>query len=113
MYAGRFEQRPVANDGCLFMIHAHSQALVRELFTVHKQRIIVDVIMLKFVRVAVQRTVKICFLNHGKQQTLRNGTQDGVVYEQGFGSSRECERLEFDSRQVIARETPLFFSVTV
>ena len=69
--------------------------------------------MLKFVWIAVQRTVKIYILNHGEQQTFRDGTQDGVVYGQRFRSGREYERLEFDSRQVIARENPLFFSVAV
>jgi len=69
--------------------------------------------MLKFVRVAVQQPVKICVLNHGEQQKFRDGTQDGVVYGQGFRSGCECESLEFDSRQVIARELPLFFSVAV
>jgi len=67
MYARLLEKRPVAQ--CLFMIHAQSQALVRELFTVHKQRKIAGVIMLKFGRVTVQQTVKICVLNHGEQQT--------------------------------------------
>ena len=55
--------------------------------------------MLKYLRVAVKRTVKICVLNHGEQETFRDGTQDGVVCKQGFRSGRECERLEFDSRQ--------------
>ena len=66
--------------------------------------------MLKFVRIAVQRTYEICILNHGKQQMFRDGTQDDVVYRQGFRSGRECERLEFDCRQGIARENPLLFS---
>ena len=35
--------------------------------------------MLKILRVAVQRTVKFRNLNHGEQQTFRDGTQDGVV----------------------------------
>jgi len=87
--------------------------LVRELITVHKHRKFADVVMLKFLGVAVQRTVKVCILNHLEQQTFRCGTPDGVVYGQGFLSGSECERLEFDSRQVIARETPLFFSVAV
>ena len=69
--------------------------------------------MLKFVRVAVQLTLKICILNHGEQQTFPDGTEDGVFYEQGFRSGRECNRLVFDSRQDVARETPLFFSVAV
>jgi len=56
MYAGRLEQGPVAHDGRLCMIHAQSNALVRELFTVPKQRKIADVVRLKFVRFAVQRT---------------------------------------------------------
>ena len=65
--------------------------------------------MLKFLRVAVQLTVKICVLNHGEQQTFRDGTKDGIVYGQGFRFGRECERLEFDSRQVRERETPPVF----
>jgi len=69
--------------------------------------------MLKFVRVAVQRTVKICILNPGEQQMFWDGTQDGVVYRQGFRTGRECERLGFDSRQLITRETPPVFSVAV
>ena len=48
MYAGRLEQLPVAHDGRIFTIRAHSQALFREIFTVYKQRKIADVIMLKF-----------------------------------------------------------------
>jgi len=100
-YAGSLEERPVAHDGILFMIHAQSQAFLRELFTVHKERKIADV-MLKFLRVAVQRTVKICILNHGE------GTQDGFVNREGFRSGRECERLEFDSCQVIGRKTARF-----
>jgi len=65
--------------------------------------------MLKFVRVAVQRTVNICVINHGEQLTFRDGTQDGFVFEQGFRSGRECECLVFDPRQFIARETPPVF----
>ena len=38
--------------------------------------------MLKFVRVEVHRTDKIFVLDHGEQQTFRDGTQDGVVYRQ-------------------------------
>jgi len=79
MYAGRLEKRPVAHHGNLFMIHAQRYALVMELITVHKQRKIADVVMLKFVRVAVQRTDKIGVLNHGEQETFRNGTLYGVV----------------------------------
>ena len=33
--------------------------------------------MLKFVRVAVQRTVKMSVLNHG-EQTFRDGTKEGL-----------------------------------
>ena len=62
--------------------------------------------MLKFVRVVVQRTDKICVLNHGEQQTFRDGTQDVFVYRQGFRSGGESERLEFDTRQDISRKTP-------
>ena len=63
--------------------------------------------MLKFVRVAVQRTYKFCIHNHDEQETFRDGTQYGVVYRQGFRSGHETESLDFDSRQVIARETSL------
>ena len=80
MYAGSLEQHPVAYDGRLFMIHAQSYALVKELFIVHKQRKIADILMLKFVRIAATRTVKICVLNNGEQQTFRDGTQDDVDY---------------------------------
>ena len=59
--------------------------------------------MLKFVRVAVQRTVEICIIINGEQQTFRDVTQDGVVYRQGFRSGRECESLQIDFCQVIAR----------
>jgi len=97
MYAERLQQRTVGHDGRLFMIHAQSYALVKELFIVHKQRKIADILMLKFVRIAATRTVKICVLNNGEQQTFRDGTQDGVIYGQGFRSDRECERGEFDS----------------
>ena len=38
MYAGRLEKRPVIHDGRLFMIHAQSWALVREMFTVQIER---------------------------------------------------------------------------
>jgi len=55
-YAGHLEKHPVAHDGIFFIIYAQSLSLVRELFTVHKQRNITDVLMLKFVRVAVKRT---------------------------------------------------------
>ena len=65
--------------------------------------------MLKFVRVAVQRTYEICVLNHGEQQTFRDGTQDGIFYRQGFRSGSEYERLDFASRQVIPCETPPAF----
>ena len=106
MYAGRLQQRTVAHDGRLFMIHAQSYALVKELFIVHKQRKIADILMLKFVRVAATRTIKICVLNNGEQQTFRDGTQEGVAYGKEFRSGRECKRLEFDSRQVLAREAP-------
>ena len=37
---------------------------------------------------------------------FRDGNQGDVVYRQGIRSGRECERLEFHSRQVIAREIP-------
>jgi len=36
--------------------------------------------MLKFARFAPQRTYEICVLNHGEQQTFRDGTQHSVVY---------------------------------
>ena len=109
MCAGRFEQRPVDHNGRLFMIHAQSFSLLRELFTFHKKRKIAGVRMPKFVRVAVQRTVKISILNHGEQQTFRDGNQDGVVCGQEFRSGLEGERLDFDSREVIAREILLVF----
>jgi len=35
--------------------------------------------MLKFVRVALQRTDKIGVLNHGEKQTFQLGTHDGIV----------------------------------
>jgi len=56
------------------MIHAQREPLVREMFIVHKPRKINDVVMLKFVRTAVQRTDKIYILNHGEQVTFRDGT---------------------------------------
>jgi len=80
MYTGRLEKLPVAHDGNLCVIHAQSYALVSEMFTVQKQRKITDVVMLKFVPVAVQRTDKICNLYHGEQQIFHHGTQDGVVH---------------------------------
>ena len=49
---------------------------------------------------------KFCVLNHG-EQTFRDLTQDGVVYRQGFWCDRECECLEFETRQVISRKIPL------
>jgi len=62
------------------MIHAQRQILVRDIFTVHKKkRKITDVIMLKFVRFADQRTDEICILNHGEKEMFRNGAQNGVV----------------------------------
>jgi len=91
------------------MIHAQTQALVREQCTIKKQRKFADVVMLKFVRFAVKRTFKISILYHGEQQTFWDGTQDGIVNIQGFLSGNVCERLEFDSRQVTASETsPVF-----
>ena len=74
MYAGCFEERPVAHDGGLFMIHAQREALVRELFSVHKQRKITAIILLKFVWVGVQLANKISVLNHGEQETFEDGT---------------------------------------
>jgi len=63
--------------------------------------------MLKFVRLAVQRTYKIRIINHGEQETMRDGTQDYFGYRQRFLSGRECDRLEFYPRQFTAREIPL------
>jgi len=35
--------------------------------------------MLEFIRFVVQRTDKIFIINHGEQETFRDGVQDGVV----------------------------------
>jgi len=40
--------------------------------------------MLKFVWVAVQQTVKICIVNHGEQQTFRDGNEDGSSIDRDF-----------------------------
>jgi len=56
------------------MIHAQREALVRELFSVHKQRKITAIILLKFVWVGVQLANKISVLNHGEQETFEDGT---------------------------------------
>jgi len=109
MYAGSLEQRPVAHDGSLFMIHAHSYAIFRETYAVHERRRIAYVLMLKFVRIAVKRTDKINGLNRCQQQTFRNGTNNGVVCRQGFRSGRECKCLEFGARQFIGLDIPPVF----
>jgi len=67
--------------------------------------------MLKFVLVAVQRTVKIRVLNDGEQQTFRDGSQTALSMESDLDPAANVN--EFDSRQVIARETPLFFCVAL
>jgi len=77
------------------------------MFSVLEQRKIANIVMLKFVRVGVKRAYKIGVLNHSEHETLWDGAQDGDVDRKGICSGGECERLEFDSCQVIPRETPL------
>jgi len=84
IYAGRIEKLPGAHDGRFSVIHAQRWAIVMDLITVQNQRKITNVIMLKFVRVAVQRTNKFCLFNQGEQEMFRNGIHDGVVYKQGY-----------------------------
>ena len=84
MYTKRLEKRPVDHVGCLFVTHTQRLALFRDLFTVQKQRKIDYVLMQKFVRVAVQRTDKICVLYPGEQETFRGWNEGGVFYRQEF-----------------------------
>jgi len=56
-----------------------SMPRVRELIPVRKQRKVADLVILKFVRLAVQRTDNIGVFKHGELETFRVGTQDGVV----------------------------------
>ena len=51
--------------------------------------------------------MKSVFLTMVEKRTFRDVTKDGVFYRQEFRSGRECECLEFDSRQVIARKSPI------
>jgi len=64
--------------------------------------------MLKFERIAVQRTDKICVLHHGEQQTFRDGTQDGVVYRQGFRSAANVNVLSSTPVRLYRARLPLF-----
>ena len=72
-----------------------------------------DILVPKFVRVAVQREYEIRFLNHGEQQAFGEGVHAGVVYTDGIRSGGECKRLEFDPRQDIPRDDPLSQGCTV
>jgi len=71
MYSRRFEKRPVDHDAGLLMIHAKSYALFRERCPVQKQRKIADIVMLKYVRVAVQRTDKNGIIKHGEKEMFQ------------------------------------------
>jgi len=64
-----------------------------ELFSVHKQRKFADIVMLKFVGVGVHRAYKIGILNHGEEETLGDGAQDGVVDRQGFDPAENVNVL--------------------
>ena len=106
MNVGRLEQRPVDLEGCLFIINAQSHALVRELFTVHIKRKIAGVLIVIFLRFAVQRNVEIYILKHGEQQTSLSIDSDlGPAANVNVFSST-IVRLERSS-------LPLFCSVAV
>jgi len=53
-------------------------------FPVLKQRKNADIVLLKFERVAVQRTAKIGVLNHGEQETFRDGTRAALSIDKVF-----------------------------
>jgi len=93
IYAGRIEKRPVAHEELLFIIHAQIYAFVRELLTVQRQWIITDIIMLKFVPVAVQRTDKICFLNYGEQQIFGVGHRTALSTNKDFDPAENVNAL--------------------
>ena len=64
--------------------------------------------MLKFVGIRVHCAYKVGIFNHGEDETFGDGAQEVFVDRPGFLSGRESERLEFDSRHVIACESPVF-----
>jgi len=87
--------------------HVQSQALARNLSTVHVHGEVGQIVMAEIIRVRIYRTEKVCVLYHGKYQTFRESAQHSVIdrYCLGVADIREC--LEFDSRQVIAGNASL------
>jgi len=54
MYAGPFEQSPIAHNRRLFLIHVLRYALAGHTFPVYKKRKFVDIVVPEYVRVGVQ-----------------------------------------------------------
>ena len=47
-----------------------------------------------------------CFLNHREYQALWQLKENGVIDRKLFRSTGNCERLEFNTRQIVSRENP-------
>ena len=84
MYARTFELYPVDHYGGLFVIHAQRKALVRELFSVHKQRKVADITMLKLVSLGFLQAYKFGVLKHNEQEAFVDGAEDGFIDTQEF-----------------------------
>jgi len=92
MNAGRLETRPIAHDGSLFMNRTQRKALVRELFPDHKLRKIADV-MLKFVQVAVQRTIKSEFLTMVNKRRFGMGPRTALSMDNDVDPAEKVNDL--------------------
>jgi hypothetical protein len=66
MYARSIKERPLCHDRCFLVTHIYRQAFARDLFAVHVQREVTEIILTEVVRVRIQRAEKFCVLYHGE-----------------------------------------------
>jgi len=93
MYAGPFQKRPVALEGRLAMIHAQRWVLVREVFSVLKQRKINDIVIFKFVGVAASDPINSVFLTMLKERRFGMGPRTALSIDKDFDLAENVNNL--------------------
>ena len=77
------EERPVSHDGSLFVTHVQIQASARNLFTVHVQCKLIEIIMPESERVCIHRAYNVLVISH-LEEALRWGSKHGIVNGKQF-----------------------------
>jgi hypothetical protein len=79
MYARPVKERSICHDRRFLMTHVYRQAFARDLFAVHVQREVPEILRSEIVWVCIQRAEKVRVLYQGEEKTFRDRSQHGIV----------------------------------